>query len=900
MDLHKILQSPPSKRRRLSEPDTQGGFQPCPATSSSAYQNGINTLQTKNLELEYQAEWKEAIHDIESMCCYGTVSIDRSDSVTSINGRCDHSGTLTSEFSVELETHERFTGADHPAMRGIIEPQHGPLIHGLLSETSLRLCVTCTTETESMPRRLKSAASQVPCTLSITVYGPMDLLDEIGDWFQSRNVYLQDPIASHFDVPYCNPHRLSSIDLGSCSRLVDVVSESSRLLHFQDVPERPDILDLITGQDDLDETEPPETIRTGLHRHQKQALTFMLGRELGWNLYNDVPDLWEVYDNSTDRVFINRINDSHQREPPQSFSGGLVADPMGLGKTLTMIALVATDLNDPKLGRGSLNAGEDDRPTVNATLIIVPQPLLSTWEQQISEHVLPGAMRSCRHHGKDRIGHIQDIAGMNIVLTTYHTLSADWSNNNDARRIMFSVRWRRIILDEAHLIRNMKTRMARALCNLEATSRWAVTGTPIQNHLSDLSGLLKFIRAYPYDDTKTFGADFTSLWKAHDDRKAVHRLRYLASCLILRRSKTAIKLPARHDVKCQVEFSKDERKLYDDVRHQAIRKIEDALVNDMEVARSGLFVNFLQQIESMRLVCDLGLHYHTRHDAQKPQKITDWAAVAQDTFNLQREISTLACSQCSVILNTSAYAPEDGQPQENPCYSRCLKYACAECSSKLRQAGQRMVCGHTPRCPIASVSLDESAAESSQNHGVQLSSRSLIIPIPAKVKALISDLKRLRPGTKSIVFSSWRLTLDVVEAGLNEAGICNLRFDGRVSHAQRQPILDKFRTNAHANVLLITLQCGAVGLTLTEASRAYLMEPHWNPTVEEQALARIHRIGQTQEVTTVRFYIRDSFEEKIIAAQDAKKNLANILFSGHDGLVVDDSHSALYKLRELI
>lgn len=436
--------------------------------------------------------------------------------------------------------------------------------------------------------------------------------------------------------------------------------------------------------------------------------------------------------------------------------------------------------------------------------------------------------------------------------------------------------------------------MARALCELEAISRWAVTGTPIQNHLNDLSGLLKFIRAYPYDDPKRFDADFTNLWKAHDDEKAVQRLRYLASCLILRRSKSAIQLPARHDVKCEVEFSKEERKLYEDVRHQAIKKIENALHNDMEVARSGLFVSFLQQIESMRLVCDLGLRYHTRHDPRRPQETTDWITVAQGTFNFQREISTIVCSQCSATVETTAYGPEDEQPQDSPCYSRCLKYACAECSYKLRQAGQRMVCGHTPHCPIASVSLDGSAAKSSQIHRIQLNNRSAVDSYPAKIKALISDLKRLAPGTKSIVFSSWRLTLDVVEAGLNEAGISNVRFDGKVAHTQRQPILAKFRTDPHVNVLLITLQCGAVRLTLTEASRAYLMEPHWNPTVEEQALARIHRIGQTKEVTTVRFYIRDSFEEKIMAAQDAKKNLANILLSGHDGLVVDDSHSALY------
>jgi SNF2 family DNA or RNA helicase len=59
----------------------------------------------------------------------------------------------------------------------------------------------------------------------------------------------------------------------------------------------------------------------------------------------------------------------------------------------------------------------------------------------------------------------------------------------------------------------------------------------------------------------------------------------------------------------------------------------------------------------------------------------------------------------------------------------------------------------------------------------------------------------------------------------------------------------------------MTISCAAVGLDITAASRAYIMEPQWNPTVEEQALARVHRMGQTKEVTTIRFVMADTFEE---------------------------------------
>lgn len=121
-----------------------------------------------------------------------------------------------------------------------------------------------------------------------------------------------------------------------------------------------------------------------------------------------------------------------------------------------------------------------------------------------------------------------------------------------------------------------------------------------------------------------------------------------------------------------------------------------------------------------------------------------------------------------------------------------------------------------------------------------------------------------------------------------------VRFDGTVPQKERQPVIDRFRKDPSIRVMLLTLSCGAVGLTLTVATRAYLMEPHWNPTIEEQALARIHRLGQTKEVTTVRFYVKDSIEEQVMRLQDSKKHLANVLLSHHDTGQVDDNLDGLH------
>ncbi|KAK2024653.1 hypothetical protein LX32DRAFT_598385, partial [Colletotrichum zoysiae] len=88
-----------------------------------------------------------------------------------------------------------------------------------------------------------------------------------------------------------------------------------------------------------------------------------------------------------------------------------------------------------------------------------------------------------------------------------------------------------------------------------------------------------------------------------------------------------------------------------------------------------------------------------------------------------------------------------------------------------------------------------------------------------------------------------------------------VQIDGKVSTKRRNAIIKDFSSPGGAQVLLLSLGCGATGLTLTAASRAYLLEPQWNPSIEEQALARIHRLGQTREVTTIRYVIKDSIEQ---------------------------------------
>ena len=185
----------------------------------------------------------------------------------SIEARCEHRRSSAETFAVRLDSSERFSSIEACARDGFILPKFRQLVDGLLAEATLMLYTSCTLELASNKRSTVTTSAQVSCTLDITVHGPYELFDEIGEWFQEYNVYLQDPRICHLDVRYCNPHKLSSQDLGSSPFVSHVVAHGSTTIHFQELVERPDLLDIISGQEDLAEAMSPCLLSTVLHRY---------------------------------------------------------------------------------------------------------------------------------------------------------------------------------------------------------------------------------------------------------------------------------------------------------------------------------------------------------------------------------------------------------------------------------------------------------------------------------------------------------------------------------------------------------------------------------------------------------------------------------------------------------
>ena len=406
--------------------------------------------------------------------------------------------------------------------------------------------------------------------------------------------------------------------------------------------------------------------------------------------------------------------------------GGILADDMGLGKTIQALCILE-----------------------HQSLVVAPTSVLHNWISE-TKKFRPN-LSICLYHGTGRVLDTD----ANIILTSYAIL------RNDIEKLK-QFQWRVVVLDEAQAIKNPKSYTAQAAFQLQSDVRLTLTGTPIENRLTELwsqihflcPGLLgghgDFIRQYeqPIMEGKT---------------DAAARLRNKIKPFILRRLKkdVALELPPRTNQTLYCTLSEQERNTYDAIR----------VATQQDIVR---------QLESGEL-------------------------------NVMNALEALL---------------------------------------RLRQAA----------CHQALIPTLEATTSS-------------------KIETLTEKLKEVtNSGHKALVFSQWTSLLNLIEPHLKAEKIEFVRLDG--STQNREQVVNTFKTDDTCSVFLASLKAGGVGLNLTEADHVFLVDPWWNPAVEDQAADRAHRIGQTKSVIVYRLVSKDTVEERILLLQERKRQLAETALGG--------------------
>jgi hypothetical protein len=301
---------------------------------------------------------------------------------------------------------------------------------------------------------------------------------------------------------------------------------------------------------------------------------------------------------------------------------------------------------------------------------------------------------------------------------------------------------------EAHTIRNRSTAMARAACAIRATNRWAITGTPIQNRITDFSSLLEFLQVYPFSNPKIFDAEVTKPWLKSADKDS-SRMKRLVGCISLCRNKKVIDLPARLDLKRDLDFSPLEQAFYNQAKEGTIRKIDEALSSTP--LKQGQYLNALQWLNELRLLCNHGLA-HSSRSARKPPTTTSGPAKAWNKTAANRAFEVLVSAgeaTCFVCGNPLLQGAESEPITEfaKPFLSQCLTLTCGPCAKECLNGQAKLACTHTPTCKSVEVSLVT-------GQGAESSTLTRSIPkiptehVSTKLKALLKDLQTCEKSEK--------------------------------------------------------------------------------------------------------------------------------------------------------
>ena len=424
--------------------------------------------------------------------------------------------------------------------------------------------------------------------------------------------------------------------------------------------------------------------------------------------------------------------------------GGILADEMGLGKTVQTIAAIER-----------VNALEAD---CAPSLIVSPTSLIYNWAREFSRFAPQLKVQIIQGSQPEREAIYQAMAETpaQVLITSYPLLRRDIEQ---AERLNL----RFAVLDEAQQIKNMQSVSARTVKRLNARTRVALTGTPLENHVGELWSLMDFC-------LPGYLPRYGIFLRRYDEEGDLDDLRRRIRPFLLRRVKEDVlaELPERLETMLFAEMTEAQKKVYDAVVWQCRSRLERT-VRERGFDRAQ--VEILSAMTQLREIC------------------------------------------CHPALCMDGYIEGSGKEE---------------------------------------LFID--------------------IALPA-----------LAAGHRMLVFSQFTRMLNLLEQRLHAEGVTTLYLDGATPTSERQELTERFN-NGEGKVFLISLKAGGTGLNLTGADMVIHYDPWWNPTSQEQATSRAHRLGQTRPVTVLSLVTHGTIEEQVVRLGERKKNLFDRLITPGEAL----------------
>jgi TATA-binding protein-associated factor len=517
---------------------------------------------------------------------------------------------------------------------------------------------------------------------------------------------------------------------------------------------------------------------------------------------------------------------------------GALCDSMGLGKTLQALVAIALAHNDSKPGGSA-----------PLSLVVCPSSVVGHWVAEIQKF-FPNVFAATALIGnaKERSKRWSDgMSDSHIVVTSYSVL------RGDIERLRQPL-WEYCVLDEGHLLKNPKTATAIAARQIRSCHRLILTGTPVQNRVSELWATFDFLMpnflgshahfsktfAHPIGKGQQPGASAHAINSSMDKLKLLHQQ---VLPFILRREKEQVlkELPPKCFTDIPCALTNEQAALYksfcrgSDI-HSSVSALQSLLESNGDTTVK-LGTNVLKSLLYLRLLCT--------HPILVEKQLSDGAAATQ----LRRSGKLQALNE---LLRTAGVVPDELTAADN-------------------DTSTFYVDSETPP-------EEEDEFSSTLQDGND-------------TPFVTTSMEPVASNTKCLIFAQFMNSLDIVEKYLFQAHMPSLRYlrlDGRVPNERRTEIVNAFNDDESIQVLLLTTRVGGLGLNLTGASMVVFLEHDYNPFADLQAMDRAHRIGQTKTVNVYRLVTTDTIEEKIMDVQQAKIRMSNA--------IVNSENSSMYSM----
>ncbi|RZB75414.1 Switch 2 isoform D [Glycine soja] len=519
--------------------------------------------------------------------------------------------------------------------------------------------------------------------------------------------------------------------------------------------------------------------------------------------------------------------------------GGILGDDMGLGKTIQAIAFLAAVF--AKEGHSTLNENHVEKR--DPALIICPTSVIHNWESEFSKW---SNFSVSIYHGANRnlIYDKLEANEVEILITSFDTYRIHGSS-------LLDINWNIVIIDEAHRLKNEKSKLYKACLEIKTLRRYGLTGTAMQNKIMELFNLFDWVAPGSLGTREHFREFYDEPLK-HGQRStapdrfvqiANKRKQHLVAVLhkyLLRRTK--------EETIGHLMMGKEDNIVFcamSDVQKRVYRRMLQlpdiqCLINKNLPCSCG---SPLTQVECCkRIVPDGAIWPYLHRDNPDGCDSCPFCLVLPCLVKLQ---------QISNHLELIKPNPKDDPDKQN----KDAEFAAAVFGPDIDLVG-----GNT------------------QNESFMgLSDVTHCGKMRALEKLLYSWFSQ---GDKVLLFSYSVRMLDILEKFLIRKGYCFSRLDGSTPTNLRQSLVDDFNSSPSKQVFLISTRAGGLGLNLVSANRVVIFDPNWNPAQDLQAQDRSFRFGQKRHVVVFRLLAAGSLEELVYSRQVYKQQLSNIAVSG--------------------